>query len=484
MKQIFTNLLPLIACLFTLNAFSQNITFSNQSNLLQTTSGASYEDCVVDVDIDGYDDVVRITGDGIYIDYQNADGSGFTPFFYANNWQNPPGWSLASGDLNGDGFRDFCFGNGSRVSFVYSSADGLTWTEDPFTEYIFSQRSSIHDIDVDGDLDAFVCHDVDQSHVYWNDGSGDMTLDISAFATHNGPGNYANMWCDYDNDGDTDFYLTKCRQGGSAGDVDVINQMYRNNGDGTFTEVGVESNTNDQNQSWTTVFEDFDNDGDFDIFTVNHASGGFDAKNNLQWNNGDGTFGANDVDDSGIDADDLGSWELDAHDFNNDGFVDIITEHDTPIYYNNGDGTFTGGALGFDDAAFGDLNNDGFLDAVKGNTLYLNNGNLNNFVKINLVGILSNSDGIGARVEVHTNDGMSQIREIRSGRSFSPMSNLSANFGIGTNTTIDEIIVKWPSGVITVLENPAINTLVTIPEAECLADDIELTASGLSLIHI
>ncbi|HCY45992.1 MAG TPA: hypothetical protein DHU89_04860, partial [Flavobacteriales bacterium] len=79
MKQNLTNLVPLIACLFTLSAFSQTVTFTNQSVLLQSTSGSSYEDCVVDVNIDGYDDVVRITGDGIYIDYQNADGSGFTP---------------------------------------------------------------------------------------------------------------------------------------------------------------------------------------------------------------------------------------------------------------------------------------------------------------------------------------------------------------------------------------------------------------------
>ncbi|MFT5011163.1 MAG: hypothetical protein ACI888_001237 [Flavobacteriales bacterium] len=477
MKQIFTKLLPLIACLFTLNAFSQTVTYSNQSDLLQSISGTSYEDCVVDVNVDGYDDVVRITGDGIYIDYQNADGSGFTPFYFANTWQNPPSWSLASGDLNSDGYRDFCFGNGQRVSFVYSSANGSVWTEEALPEYIFCQRSSINDIDLDGDLDAFVCHDVDQSHVYWNDGSGNMTLDISGFETHNGPGNYANMWCDYDNDGDTDFYLTKCRQGGSPGDIDVINQMYRNNGDGTFTEVGAETNTNDPDQSWTTVFEDFDNDGDFDLFTVNHS-----VENRLQWNNGDGTFSENDVFDAGIDPYSLGAWELDAHDINNDGFVDIISEMSTALYYNDGDGTFTAGSLGFGSVAFGDLNNDGFLDGVRGNTLYMNDGNDNNYVKINLLGIISNSDGIGARVEVHTPDGMSQIREVRSGRSFSPMSNLSANFGIGANTEIEEIIVKWPSGVITVLENPGVNMSFTIPEAECLAEDIEIAATTATTI--
>ena len=206
------------------------------------------------------------------------------------------------------------------------------------------------------------------------------------------------------------------------------------------------------------------------------------VENRLQWNNGDGTFSENDVFDAGIDPYSLGAWELDAHDINNDGFVDIISEMSTALYYNDGDGTFTAGSLGFGSVAFGDLNNDGFLDGVRGNTLYMNDGNDNNYVKINLLGIISNSDGIGARVEVHTPDGMSQIREVRSGRSFSPMSNLSANFGKGANTEIEEIIVKWPSGVITVLENPGVNMSFTIPEAECLAEDIEIAATTATTI--
>ncbi len=475
MMKTNTFLITLLLCFIGLDAYSQSVTFSNQSDLLQPVSGTGNRDCVVDVNIDGYDDVVRITGSGMYIDYQQPDGS-FTAFYYAANWENPPNWSISSGDLNDDGYRDFCFGNGNAVSFVHSSEDGTVWTETSYPEYIFSQRSSMNDIDSDGDLDAFVCHDEAQSHVYWNDGQGNMTLDISSFETFNGPGNYANMWCDVDNDGDTDFYLTKCRQGGSPGDNEVINRMYINNGNGTFSERGAETNTNDSDQSWTTVFEDFDNDGDFDLFTVNH-----EIENRLQWNDGNGVFSANDLDNSGIEND-LGAWELDAHDFNNDGWVDIITEHNNPVYYNDGDGTFTPGSLGFNGGAFGDLNNDGFIDCMRGNTLFINDGNDNNYVKVNLSGIISNTDGIGARVTVETTNGMSQIREVRSGRSFSRMSNLSANFGLGDAVAIDKITVKWPSGVITVLNGPDINTTQTIIEVDCLTDDIEIQASGATTI--
>ena len=169
MMKTNTFLITLLLCFIGLDAYSQSVTFSNQSDLLQPVSGTGNRDCVVDVNIDGYDDVVRITGSGMYIDYQQPDGS-FTAFYYAANWENPPNWSISSGDLNDDGYRDFCFGNGNAVSFVHSSEDGTVWTETSYPEYIFSQRSSMNDIDSDGDLDAFVCHDEAQSHVYWNDG--------------------------------------------------------------------------------------------------------------------------------------------------------------------------------------------------------------------------------------------------------------------------------------------------------------------------
>ena len=151
--------------------------------------------------------------------------------------QNVPDWSIAAGDLDGNGYNDLVLGNGSRVSFVMANEDGTVYTEDAsHTEYIFSQRSTMADIDNDGDLDSFVCHDVDLSHPYRNDGDGNMTLDQNLIETIDLPGNYAAIWVDYDNDGDSDMYLTKCRGGSSPGDPERDNAMYTNNGDGTFTE--------------------------------------------------------------------------------------------------------------------------------------------------------------------------------------------------------------------------------------------------------
>ncbi|MGB1032147.1 MAG: FG-GAP repeat domain-containing protein, partial [Flavobacteriales bacterium] len=258
----------LVASLMVWLGGSSQVSFTNQGGMLQAIGGGSYEDCAVDMNSDNLDDVVRVTGNGVYIDYQNGDGT-FTGVYYPVAFTNQPSWSIAAGDLTGNGFTDLLFGDSNAVSFVLASDDGTSFTEYADPEYIFSQRTTLQDIDLDGNLDAFVCHDVDLSHPYRNDGNGIMTEDQTLINTLPVGGNYAAIWCDYD--GDSDLYLTKCRGGAPYGDERRTNLHYRNNGDGTFSEVGALTGLNDHNNSWATVFEDFDNDGDFDTFTVNHS---------------------------------------------------------------------------------------------------------------------------------------------------------------------------------------------------------------------
>ncbi|MFM9984214.1 MAG: FG-GAP-like repeat-containing protein [Flavobacteriales bacterium] len=455
--------------MFTAGSASAQVSFTNQGSLLQTISGFSYADCAVDVDGDGLDDVVRFGTNTLYIDYQQLDGS-FTGVAINVPMTNTPSWSIVAADIDGNGFVDFCLGDGSACSFVYANDSGTDWVEDPQPEYIFSQRTTFNDIDNDGNLDAFVCHDVDQCRPYRNT-DGVLSFDVSLISTLDVGGNYAAIWVDYDNDWDSDLYITKCRGGAPEGDPQRINLLYRNNGDGTFTSVGPEANMDDGDQSWATVFEDFDNDGDFDSFTVNHQ-----WANRFMENNGDGTF-TDIIASTGIDASDLGAWNCDAGDFDNNGFVDIFSEMGDQIYWNNGDGTFTPGNLAFDSGGIGDMNNDGFLDVIAGNSLYLNNGNDNNYVKVDLNGLVSNKSGIGARVEIYGSWGI-QIREVRAGESFDPASSLIAHFGLGSADAIDQIIVKWPSGAVTSISNPDINTTHTLTEIECLLDPVSITVDG------
>ena len=453
------------------------VSFTNQSALLGSVSGTGYQDCGVDMNGDFLDDVVRVSDNGIYIDYQQADGT-FEQTFFPMTIQNPPNWSICAGDIDNNGYNDLLFGNGQRVSFCMANEDGTAYTEDPHPEYIFSQRSTFADIDNDGNLDAYVNHDVDQSHPYRNDGNGNMVLDQTLIETLPVGGNYAAIWVDYDNDSDIDLYVTKCRGGAPFGDDRRTNLLYRNNGDGTFTSVGEQANLDDGNQSWTTVFEDFDNDGDFDAFIINHASddvpGG--AANKFMDNNGDGTF-TDIIESTGINATDLGAWDGDAGDFDNNGFIDIFSQMNNELYLNNGDGTFTAQNLSFNNGGIGDYNDDGFLDVISNNNLWINDGNENNWIKVGCDGILSNKNGIGARLEIYGEWGM-QIREIRAGESFRPMSSLVEHFGIGTATEITKLIVKWPSGFITTIDNPEINTTIIVLEAECTAEPNVITVVG------
>jgi len=468
MKKIFYSIFAFMA---SYSAFAQ-VTFSPGAGL-QTISGFSYADCAADMNGDHFDDIVRVSGSTIYIDYQQEDGSFIgESFIIAGN--NVPSWSICAADVDGNGYTDLCFGDGNAVSFVYANNDGSGYVEDAHPEYIFSQRSTFFDIDNDGNLDAFVCHDVDQCHPYRNV-DGMLDLDMSLMNTLDVGGNYAAIWVDYDNDWDSDLYITKCRGGAPVGDPQRINLLYRNNGDGTFTSVGPEANMDDGDQSWATVFEDFDNDGDFDSFTVNHA-----WANRFMRNNGDGTF-TDIIETTGITAGDLGAWNCDAGDFDNNGFVDIFSEMGNEMYWNNGDGTFSPGNLSFNSGGIGDFNDDGFLDVIAGNTMHLNGGNSNNYVKIDLAGIVSNKDGIGARIEIYGAWGV-QIREVRAGESFDPASSLISHFGLGTADAIEYMVVKWPSGMVSTIDNPAINTTHNVAEVGCMLPESILEVIGVTTL--
>ncbi len=178
MKKIFTTFLGLVIAAFSMNA---QVSFTGVTAGLQNIGGTSVGDCAVDMNADGYDDIVRVMSNGIYIDYQNANGT-FSPAFFSMPVQNLPNWSICAADIDGNGYTDLCFGNGSRVSFAYANNDGTGFSEDAFPEYIFSQRSTFCDIDNDGKLDAFVCHDVDQSHPYRNV-NGVLELDFNLINT-------------------------------------------------------------------------------------------------------------------------------------------------------------------------------------------------------------------------------------------------------------------------------------------------------------
>jgi len=431
------------------------VTFTNQSISTTGTNRA-----VVDMNGDYLDDIVSINATNINIQYQ-LNGGGFQEVNITTDEADyTPGWSLAAADFDGNGYTDLLYGNGSGVTFMKANADGTAYTEISGPEYVFSQRSNFADINNDGHLDAFVCHDVQPNVYYINDGDGNLGFIQGGLGDFSSGGNYGSIWIDYDNDRDLDMFIAKC--GGS--EARRTNQMLTNNGDGTYTENALDIGLADPMQTWSSAWGDFDNDGDMDVF-VGASSGVHKIMKNL----GDGTF-TDATDSAGLEEFTATGIENVTYDFDNDGNLDIASNGH--ILYGNGDMSFTvfmgvisGGS------SFGDLNNDGFIDAFSG-SIRMNDTNNNNWVSLNTIGTDSNLNGIGARVEVHTSAGI-QIRDVRSGEGFRFMSTLNTHFGIGTETTIDNIIIYWPSGTIDNIANPDINTFHTIVEGQSLSIEDE-----------
>ena len=440
--------------------------------------------------------MVSIQSTNINLLIQTQEGGFDEVNISTSNADYMPSWSMAAGDFDRNGFNDLLYGGGSGVTFMKANHDGSGYTEISGNEYVFSQRSNFVDINNDGHLDAFVCHDIQPTVYYINDGEGNLQFfqgpndeGISSgiggvaqnladwnTAAQEG-GNYGSVWIDFDNDRDIDVFIAKCRGGNIQW---KNNELWRNNGDGTFSNIADvtgwynsyypdgghdnSSNLGDPVQTWSSAWGDFDNDGYIDVYVGASATG--DGEHKLMQNNGDGTF-TDRTAGSGVEGAPFGI-ENDSGDFNNDGYIDVLSNGS--MLLNNGDFTFTiydGNMPG--PGAIGDANNDGFLDVFNGNNLYQNDGNDNNWLTIRTTGTTSNINGIGARVEITSPGIGTQIRDVRSGTGFRYMSSLNTYFGLGEDTNITTLTIYWPSGTVDVINNVDVNQSINIVEGQTLS---------------
>ncbi|MCI0637786.1 MAG: CRTAC1 family protein [Gemmataceae bacterium] len=328
--------------------------------------------------------------------------------------------------------------------------------------------------------------------LYHNNGDGTFT-DVSGKSGISKPSGYyafTSLVSDYDNDGWPDIYVA-CDS--------TPNILYHNEGDGTFTDIGLVSgsafNQDGQEQAGMGVSTaDYDNDGFLDIVKTNFA----DDTATLYRNAGDGTF--NDVtypSRLGVNTRFLG-WGTGFLDIDHDGWKDIfmvnghvypeVDAHtpDSPykqgklIYWNLRNGTFldisaqAGSGImerhSSRGAAVGDLDNDGSLEIVVNNMnetpgLLKNRGAKKNWVLLKTVGKKSNRNGIGARITVFTGS-YKQMDEVRSGGSYMSHNDLRLHFGIGDAPKVDRAEVRWPSGIREAFENLKANRIAVLEEGQ------------------
>ena len=442
----------------------------------------TYNNCIADMNGDFRDDIVSaITTTQLAISYQQVGGGFTTSTFALANTSVSPSWSISAGDYDNNGYNDLLYGSGSGVVFLKANSDGTAYTTDRKTQSYLVQRTNFVDIDNDGKLDGFACDDNAPNRRYMNDGVNMNHIQggIGDFASG---GNYASLWSDFDNDGDIDMHLSKCGQGGS-GVGGNINQFFRNNGNGTYTNIADAANMADAEQTWSSAVGDFNNDGWMDVIVgVNSLS---DGSTNVKRNNGDGTFTSVTAG-SGYDTVISTGREYVAFDFDNDGFLDVLNSGSN-IMFGDGDFHFTPNPntypLSSVDRPVGDLNDDGFLDIQNGNNVLFNNGNANHWLKVNLQGIQSNRNGIGSRIEIYGAWGK-QIRDVQSGSGFQNMSTINAHFGIGTETQISQVIVRWPSGTVDIIDNPSPDQSLYVLEGSSPLANINFSSSEFKLYPV
>lgn len=484
------HLLALLA-LCLLSPLRSQIRFIDASQRLffpDLTSGVAMG--VADMNGDSLDDIIRMDDTRkLRIDYQQADTAQFTGRVHNTLFGSQ--WSLCIGDANNDGFNDIFTGgiyNGLKV--LLATDQGDSYLSSVYTNpSIFLQSSNFVDIDQDGNLDIFACHDEGLSAVLRNQGNGQFAFDtnliqpVSTVPSDNS-GNYGSVWTDFDNDLDLDLYISKCREGvGDPEDGRRLNLLFRNEGDGQWSEITDSVGLQPRAQSWAADFADIDNDGDFDCFIINH-----DKPSQLFLNNGNHEFIdiSQDINLNPLISPSFPGIQCKFADFDNNGLVDLLitsTGNQHVLLLNEGNLDFTAisdsllAPERIHSAAIGDLNNDGFLDIIAGfangfnqpsatpDRLYLNEGNDNHYLKVQLQGTRSNRNAVGARLNCYGPWGI-QVREVRSGEGYGVMHSFTQHFGLGTHEQIDSVVIYWPSGLIDKIEKPEIDALLVVQEGE------------------
>jgi len=457
-----------------------------------------------DFDGDGWDDLTFGHMNDSLIFYRNDQGNlvRMPSFVFGAGETKQVLWA----DIDNDGDDDLLVTTFEGNVRLFRNDGSWTFTDITATAGFVPANgkrygASFGDFDKDGYLDLYVCTYIYSSepfayaklnHLYRNNGNGSFTdVTLQAGVGNGMLASFQSVWIDVDLDGWPDLYVIN--------DLEGANALYRNNGDGTFTDVADASGLAQQGEHPMSIsLSDFDLDGDIDIFATN--TGVFPLVNNarsmLMVNQGDGTF-VESSQEYGLDIFEWG-WGAVWVDHDNSGYHDLFIpthrELALPVpnlFYRNANGVAFEEALeelfpgpqiiSGHCAARGDLNGDGYSDIVVQNqapfppNIWQNTGGGATWVRIGVEGTLSNRSAVGTWIKVYAG-GRQHVHYTVCGENYISQSSQHVPFGLGSATVIDSVVVTYLSGHVDRYFDLAPNTHYKFTEGETYV--VQVTADG------
>jgi hypothetical protein len=431
---------------------------------------------------------------------------------------------VATGDYNNDGFVDIYVTSFGANVLYRNNGDG-TFTDVTKTAGVaaggWSASAGFFDYDNDGRLDLFVTR-----YLAWDFSKNIVCRDRSGVRTYCAPAHFSPVTnILYHNNGDGTFTDVSQRSGigkvpgkglgvafndyDADGYTDIVvandaiaQYLFHNNGDGTFTERGLEAgiafNENGASISGMGVdFSDYDNDGRSDVIITNLAKELYGLYRNLGRGNFESKVRQSNL--ARISA--FGSgWGVRLIDYDNDGWKDLfvaqshvmdnaelldpqLVYRQPPLMARNVHGKFadvsdqSGPAfrqpIAGRGAAFGDLDNDGDVDVVinvlndSPRLLYNNASHLGgHWLEIKTVGTVSNRAGLGTTIKVEGASTGEQWGYVTTTCSYLSACDPRVHFGLGPDQKVATVEIRWPSGIRQILKEVRTNQLLTVREPQ------------------
>ncbi len=414
-------------------------TIHGANKLFRNDGSGVFED-VSEALIDGYDDKRRFSGCA----WGDYDGDGNLDLIVVSHLGEVGDDLLIHRDF-GIALRGLSLfhnegGNFVNVTELLGDTSGPSMGGEAGNVYGAGFQPAWFDYDEDGDLDLYVVNDLGreiQPNVLWrNDGPGgdgwkfeDVSIAMDADVRMDGMGIAIG---DYDLDGRFDIFMTNIND----------NVLLKNPGGGKpFVDVAPEAGAEigllgrKPRIAWSTMFMDYDNDADEDLYVV---SGWLDAPQPIN-----------------------------------------SKEQPNALLRNEGNGTFAdvSGSSGADDDGIGrggsyiDYDQDGCLDMIVVNygqpaRLFRNACDYgNSWLIVSAQGATGNRDAIGAVITAQT-AGSSQIRLISGGSSSMGQNMMGAHFGLGEASRVDSLTIRWPGGRVQTLTDVPVNQVLQVTEPE------------------